>query len=127
MFEDAIKSITDESEIYLPWEKFNGNRSRFFYLSQEAYKIAEHYHPAWNKLSDAGKKLMARNTYQVLGYDLKTPSEMIICWTKDGKDQGGTSQAIRIARDYNIPVINLFKEEKAYSEIKRIVTNQTLF
>ena len=127
MFEEALINITDDSEIYLPWRNFNNNKSNFFYLSQEAYKIAEQYHPAWNKLSDAAKKLMARNTYQVLGYDLKMPSELIICWTRDGKEQGGTSQAMRIAKAYNIPIVNLFDEDKAYKEITRIVKKQKLF
>lgn len=127
MFENAIKTTTDKSEIYLPWRNFNGNKSRFFYLSQEAYKIAEQYHPSWNRLSEAGKKLMARNTYQVLGYDLNTHSELIICWTPNGKEQGGTSQAMRIAKAYNIPIVNLYDEDKAYKEITRIVKKQTLF
>lgn len=46
--------------------------------------------------------------YQVLGYDLKTPSDMVICWTKDGGASGGTGQALRIAKDYNIPIYNLY-------------------
>ena len=54
---------------------------------------------------------MGRNGYQVLGYDLKTPSKFLICWTKDGKETGGTAQAMRIAKDYKIPVYNLFFEE----------------
>jgi hypothetical protein len=54
---------------------------------------------------------MARNAMQVLGPDLKTPSKFVICWTLEGKEIGGTSQAIRIAKDFSIPIYNLGKEE----------------
>jgi len=50
--------------------------------------------------------LQARNSHQVLGLDLNTPSDFVICWTKNGKDQGGTFQTIRIARSYDIPIFN---------------------
>lgn len=50
---------------------------------------------------------MARNAMQIAGRDCKTPADVVICWTKDGKEVGGTSQAIRIARAKNIPVLNL--------------------
>ena len=49
---------------------------------------------------------MARNSYQVLGYDLNTPSSFIVCYTKNGKLTGGTAQALKIAKDYNIPIFN---------------------
>lgn len=51
-------------------------------------------------------KLQARNSYQILGLDLNTPSNFVICWTKNGKGSGGTGQAIRIARAYNIPIFD---------------------
>ncbi len=65
-------------------------------------------------LSLAALKLMARNSYQVLGRDLKSPSEFLICWTPDGyltavertDGTGGTDQAIAIADFYRIPVLN---------------------
>ena len=50
---------------------------------------------------------MGRNSYQVLGYHLDSAVDFILCYTKNGKDVGGTSQAIRIARDYNIPIFNI--------------------
>lgn len=50
---------------------------------------------------------MLRNTYQVLGPDLKTHSEFVLCWTPSGRGEGGTGQAIRIARAYHIPVYDL--------------------
>lgn len=72
-----------------------------------ALELASVYHPAWHRCSDYAKKLHARNGFQVLGSDLKSPSEFVCCWTKDGKASGGTGQAIRIAEDRGIPVFNL--------------------
>lgn len=105
-------------QIFLPWDGFNGKRieSLTKLHGEGSYlvppfnpELVRKYHPNPNKLSDAGWKFMSRNSYQVLGKDLKTPVEFVICWTKDGKASGGTGQAIRIALDKNIPVFN-FKD-----------------
>lgn len=107
-------------EIFLPWKKFNSNESAFFLESidpmivEEAREIAKRYHPNWRGLSDAAKKLMTRNSFQLLGKDLKHPSEFIICWTEGGTINGGTGQALRIAKNRDIPVFNLYNEESLY-------------
>lgn len=102
-------------EIFLPWKGFNGSNSLFYidksFYRATAYKMASQFHPAWDKLNYGAQKLMARNTYQVLGKDLKSPSEFIVCWTKGGKEIGGTAQAIRIAKHYEIKVYNLGLEK----------------
>lgn len=109
-FEIGCERVHNEKEIYIPWKGYNKSQS-LLYLdnlvnSEQAYEIARQYHPNWNNLKEAAKKLMARNTYQILGMDLRTPSSLIVCWTKGGKEIGGTSQALRIARARNIKVIN---------------------
>ena len=48
-----------------------------------------------------------RNVAQVLGNDLKDHSRFVVCWTKGGLGQGGTGQAIRIARKFCVPVFDL--------------------
>lgn len=65
-----------------------------------------HYHPNWYALKPAAKKLIARDAYQILGTHLNSPVNFVICYTAGGRVDGGTGQAIRIALDYNIPVIN---------------------
>ena len=100
-------SLPEQREIYLPWRNFNNNNSDLYTPVDAAYKTAEKYHPGWPRLSFGAKKLMARNVHQVLGQDLKTPCQFIICWTKGGKPVGGTSQAIRIAESMDIPIYNL--------------------
>jgi hypothetical protein len=72
-----------------------------------AMEMASKIHPAWNKCNDYVKKLHARNCFQVLGKDLKTPSSFLVCWTPDGADVGGTRTAIVLARNNNIEVINM--------------------
>ncbi len=76
------------------------------YIAQ-ARKMAEKYHPAWDKCSDGAKSLHSRNMPQVLGMQLDRPTDVTVAWTVDGKATGGTGQAIRVAQDLNIPVANL--------------------
>lgn len=84
-----------------------------------ACRIAQRFHPAWNRCSQYAKKLHGRNSFQVLGRDLKTPSRFVICSTRDGATThaersiitGGTGTAISIASHYGIPVFNLARPE----------------
>lgn len=101
----AFAKFVDVKEIYLPWKNFNGNTQGI--LPPFRGDFVEKYHPRPKSLSESSKKLMSRNTYQVLGQDLNTKSEFVICWTKDGKASGGTGQAMRIAKDYGIPIYNM--------------------
>lgn len=105
-FEHGCYMASGKMEIYLPWKEFNGSKSNLVVSEGKAFEIAAKYHPYWHNLKDGAKKLQARNSHQVLGLDLNTPSSFVICWTKGGKDIGGTAQAIRIARDYKIKVFN---------------------
>jgi len=102
-FERGCDSVRGKKEIFLPWAKFN-NHEGIVGPSPEAFKIAAKFHPAWNRCSRYARILHARNSHQVLGYDLKTPSKFIICWHQG---TGGTMQAVRIANHYKIPVFNL--------------------
>ena len=98
--------------------------------SPEAQKIALDFHPNPYALKQHKNQralyLMARNSFQVLGDDLKTPVDFVICWTEDGcesyetrtRDTGGTGQAIELASRHNIPVINLKNYEQNYVDDK---------
>lgn len=103
--------VYENKEIYLPWEKFNNNESKLFDITNDALDLAKKFHPNWNSLKETGKLYMARNCYQVLGKKLNEPVDFIICYTEDGKEIGGTSQAIRIAKYYDIPVFNIWNNE----------------
>lgn len=115
-------------EIYLPWRGFN-NKDSDLYLESinhdielKAREIAKKYHPNWNLLSEPAKKLMTRNTFQILGKDLQTPSMFIVCWTQGGLIKGGTGQAIRIAKDLEIPIFNLYNKNCMH-QIRIYLTN----
>ena len=81
-------------------------------LISETERIASEVHPAWDKCNEWARGMHSRNCHQILGYDLKSPVDAVICWTPNGKIQGGTATAIRIALKYNIPVFNLGTKDK---------------
>jgi len=113
-FEKGCDKINGDKEIYLPWHGFENSTSKLIVSDKRAFEIAEKYHPYWHNLKQGGQKLQARNSHQVLGIDLETPSNFIVCYT-NGK--GGTQQALRIARDKSIPIFNCY-EYKDLEEIK---------
>lgn len=101
-------------ETYLPWKGFEGvQNGEVIKPSKLAMEIAAQYHPNWGRLSQGARKLIGRNSYQILGPRLNEDeiSDLVVCWTSDGKASGGTGQALRIAADYNIPVLNLQRED----------------
>lgn len=113
-----------QAEIFLPWNGYNGHdRDGCFGanilpdeddkgLSIVAEGIAAQMHPNWGACKQGARKMHARNVYQVLGQDLKTPSKMLVAWTKltkAGQPMGGTATAIRLAEKHNIACFNLNK------------------
>ena len=81
-------------------------------LISETERIASEVHPAWDRCNEWARGMHSRNCHQILGYDLKSPVDAVICWTPDGKIQGGTATAIRISMKYDIPVFNLGVSDK---------------
>lgn len=108
-FEEGCDASTRSfaKEIFLPWAGFEGSKSKFTGPTREAMELGRKYHPAWDKLKQGAQKLHGRNSHQMLGEFLNSPVRSVVCWTKGGELSGGTSQALRIAADYGIPVINL--------------------
>jgi len=123
-FEAGVKD-PDHKEIYLPWKGFNNNTSNLHNISTEALTMAGHYHPNWNACSPAARLFHARNCYQVLGEDLETPTLFVICWIPEGKTTGGTGQALRIAEDLDIPVINMGNRgwEKQFDKLMETIND----
>lgn len=99
-------------QIFLPWEGFNGaSRGQFGHqvvpMDPAIERAARSHHPNWAACSSAARLLHMRNVCQILGPDMHTPVQMVVCWTKGGKLVGGTAQALRIARAHGIPIFNL--------------------
>lgn len=124
-FEKGCVKANGEKEIYLPWKGFNNNNSQLYEYQNnvEAMDIAKKYHPNFYALKPAAKSLMARNSYQVLGSDLQTPSSFVVCYTEGGQRGGGTGQALRIASDNNIMICDFGRWDtfKAIDIAKRLV------
>jgi len=107
-FERGCDRANGKKEIFLPWPGFNGSTSPLNRPSQAALALAADHHPAWHMCSRAATLLHARNMHQILGIDLKTPVDMVICWSPG---HGGTEQALRLARAYGIHIVNLATTE----------------
>lgn len=116
-FQKGVKSSKNKA-IYLPWRIFNNNIAGYhgchdaskLPMWDAALATVDKYHPDPSKLSEAGRKLMARNAFQVLGPDLSTSTSMVLCWTPDGRVTGGTGQALRMAMEKEILIVNLGNE-----------------
>lgn len=116
-FAEKVKN----KEIFVPWKSFGEG-----IIPQEtkfAHNLLKEIHPAYDKLSQGALKLHLRNVNQVLGKDLKTPSQFLICWAKTDKQGvplGGTRTAWMIAKIYDIPCFNLAIEED-YNRIIKLL------
>jgi hypothetical protein len=131
-FEEGVRN--GAKEIYLPWRGFNGNSSLLFEpaVDDGAMELAATLHPAWGELSPAAKKLMARNSRQILGASLSQPVSFVVCYTPDGceseaernRKTGGTGQAIALADRHGIPIVNVARAD-AVNRIAALVKDIT--
>jgi hypothetical protein len=120
-FEQGAREVPGARlEISLPWKGYNDNPSVLYVVEPRAVRLAATLHPAWERVSIAGRRLHGRNCYQVLGRNLNWPSDFLACWTPDGFDSlhapsdrtGGTRTAIALAIRHHIPVFNLARPER---------------
>ena len=117
-FEQGCKAAGGKYEIFLPWKGFNKNESDLYPPSPAAFDMAKKFHPAWERLTHAGKKLHSRNCHQVMGKDLNSPVYFVVCYAEGG----GTEQALRIARAAKIQIFNMAKDWKD-SSLVEIIAN----
>jgi hypothetical protein len=116
------KGSNGKCVVYVPWDGFeiaNYNYKtearKHFVMGRSEAGLASilKYHPNPASLSTGGKALMARNWHQINGVPPEFPKVhfVVVCATptKKGVD-GGSGQAIRIAEDLNIPVVNIRME-----------------
>lgn len=81
-----------------------------------AMEMASAYHPNWAACSPYVRKLHGRNSQILFGRDLRQPVRCVVCWTQGGTATGGTGQALRIAEDLDIPIINLWELDFKFEE-----------
>lgn len=117
-FEEAA----DRKEIFLPWKKFNGRivEKQFQGPTQAAKELAAEQIYKYADRTQGVRKLLARNMHQVLGLNLDSPVDFIVCWTRDGKIAGGTAYAIRLGKSRGIRTFNLCKEKDVDALIEKI-------
>lgn len=118
-FENGCDKYNGNKEIYLPWKGFNNSKSNLYTIKQEWIDLAKKNCPYFDKMKQGGQKCIARDMPQVLGEDLNNPSDFVICYTKDGKLDGGTKHAIMCAKDNNIKVFNA----GGYTDLKLFVND----
>ena len=106
-FLESAQISSSPFELYLPWPGYNGHKTATLLRpAPKSFTKTAPHHPAWAHLKPAVRQLHARNAHCVLGSDCTLPSSFILCWTKDAKGEGGTGQAIRIAKAYSIPIFD---------------------
>ncbi len=93
-----------------------------------AINIAKMYIGDWGTLSPRLKNYYAISVMLVFGQDLINPSKFLICWTGNGAESaahvnrrtGPAGLCIKIARNCEIPVINL-KRENAMDKLTKVL------
>ncbi len=126
-FFDGAHASHGAIELFLPWPTFwlplsYVNVTLHQRPTAAAYEIAKRYHPNWSNLRRGPRSLHARNAHVVLGAELNDPVRFILCWTPEGNGQGGTGQALRMAPNYGIPVIDLAKPE-SHGRLRAFLTS----
>lgn len=130
--DQAFAKGSTNAQIWLPYKEFNQEFQKehpehtyieWDLTDKEAEESIDKYHPKPKKLGVVGRMMMGRNYRQIIGLN-EPNSEFVICWTVDGSDTGGTGQAIRIAQDKGIPVLNLFNLSlsEIVKEVEKITT-----
>ena len=78
-------------------------------LIQKTYEICEEVlgERHWNNCGDYARGMHSRNCHQILGYNLNSPVDAVVCWTPNGEIKGGTATALKIAIKHSIPIYNL--------------------
>lgn len=122
-FECGARAVRGSCEIFLP------NKHNYMTMAQIAQEhpepwdqtcyidevtgsvlgckiIARLLHPNGKNLDPYALELHARNTYQIIGQNLNSPVQFVACWTEGGRGEGGTGQALRLAKMLNIHIID---------------------
>lgn len=111
------KGSNNNCVVFLPWKTFNRSKYNLenvldYFIVNDAESIdsVKKYHPRYEMLNNSATSLMARNYRQIMGHGEYPVVKFVLCCADPLRDRtvkGGTGQAVRIANDYNIPVINL--------------------
>lgn len=116
---ERIRGLSDKYiEWYIPWKNFSEIESKFYYNTLTAKHLAQVNFPAWDKVPDVVKAMLARNVRMIFGDKNNSGVICLITWSQDGatkvgeisKDTGRASFSIRVANSNYYPVINTGKQ-----------------
>ena len=98
--------------LYLPWADYNRLAGPDCVIPEPSdmeacIALAARLHPAWDKCSQATRRMHGRNAAILLGPRLDTPVAAVVAWTPGGTIEGGTGMGLRIAAEHGIEVLNL--------------------
>ena len=138
-FERGCDEVLGQKEIFLPYKGFRGHKSTLCEPPTfDALHLASTVHPYFSNMkpNSFARNAHARNMNQVLGLDLATPVNCVVCYTPDGAESeedskdlditGGTRSAIVIAARKSIPVFNLARPDGLTRLVKFINKNELL-
>ena len=96
--------------------------------SNKVKVIANELHPSSEGMNQWVEALMARNTYQIFGSNLDTPVDFVLFYAKEGKGirpEGGTGQAVEMARLKGIPTVNM-ADKNWRVKLQEVLNNKKL-
>lgn len=116
-FEKGCLRESGKKELWMP-KPYNGikrNRTILCDPSKKHIELASSYSLDWENLSDRNKLARAATVGKVLGRDMNSPVDFVLCWTIDGcersekvsKKTGDLGLAINICQSIDIPIFNL--------------------
>ena len=137
-FSDGCDKVNGNSEIFLPFKDFGGGHKHSILINnknllREATEIMKSIKPKSYTWNSKNTPYHRRNVFQILGVNLNTPVDFVICYTNTGSETeydvinrhetSGTSMAIVLADRLDIPVINMYNDGwlyKLYKTYKRL-------
>lgn len=89
-------------------------------IQRKTHKLVKSIYPAVTKRTEFVQKLHCRNAMILLGQNLESPVDFVVCWTEMSQEIGGTGVAVKIAREFDIPIINMFQYYTAHKVFEAI-------
>lgn len=118
--------------LYVPWQGYNNNTTdKHSYVhpgevSSEALDLAATFHPAWGRCQQAARKLHARNACIMLSASLEDPVDLVVCWTDEAQGRGITGQALRVAKEHDVEILDLGRFRGGSGDEIRVELNDAL-
>jgi len=92
-------------ELYLPWQGHENHKGILW--SKENWDEASKHHPHWETMSLNSKIFHSRNVSIALGLDNKSLPDLMVSWTENGEEIGGSMMCLKLARLNKILSFNL--------------------